>query len=416
MNGLNMTIAGIPLRVRPEFFVGAIIIGGDRFSQPLLLAWWVLAVGVFVALHELGHAFAFRHYGHRPSIEIQMFGGATVGTPGKPLTPKQDIVVSFAGPAVGLVIGSAVYGFEYTTQYQPSSLLVAQVLSDIVWVNLGWSIFNLVPMLPLDGGRLFHAAMRHMLGDGRGRTVALTVSLLVAATVVWLAISSGRTFLAIFAAMFAFQSFRGLRQQPVARSPVEAMLVDQLREGRHVDALSTLKNAPDPSAIDPYFTGMTLAQNGMLDDAVEPLVTAFRRDGRTQAGTLLVRVLIDSGKLTDALRIFESEHGSGLDDDALRNLAGGLFFAERYDDSSRVSETRFRRFNTADAGYNAACALAKLGRIDDAKRWLERAVDAGYRDIEHFDRDEDLAALKAAVDLSDLRAKMERLRQSDPKS
>ncbi len=44
--------------------------------------------------------------------------------------------------------------------------------------------------------------------------------------------------------------------------------------------------------------------------------------------------------------------------------------------------------------YNLACSYALLGRIDEAFRELDRAVELGYRDRSHLERDEDLANLR----------------------
>ncbi len=59
----------------------------------------------------------------------------------------------------------------------------------------------------------------------------------------------------------------------------------------------------------------------------------------------------------------------------------------------------------ATAAYNAACALARAGKIDDAFRWLDRAYDAGFDLEAYLDDDRDLRALRGDARFARLRAR-----------
>ena len=102
----GLQIFGFPLRIDPFFFVTAWLIGGRQ--EPLWMLVWVVVVLTGVLAHELGHAFAGRRLGLEPWIRLMAFGGMTGWMRPRPLTPGQNILISAAGPAVGISIGGAV--------------------------------------------------------------------------------------------------------------------------------------------------------------------------------------------------------------------------------------------------------------------------------------------------------------------
>lgn len=291
-----MTIANVPVRVRWEFFFGAVLLGADRLSEPLMLAWWIVAVGVFVGVHEMGHALMFRYFGHTPHVELIAFGGVTHGTPGRTSTPKEDFLVALAGPMTGLLIGGALWLYVRELGYPTDSRIVRTVIDDLVWINLGWSLLNLLPILPLDGGQVFSAVLRRFLGEARGLRIALIVSLAGAGIGGLYALSQGMIFATVFAAMFAMSAYRRLSQGTAtdapSRSPVELILRRQLSEQKFAEALATLQSAPDPRIFDPYVVGYTFVANDLLKDSVEYLQRAAA-EGNEQAAQLLNRVLND---------------------------------------------------------------------------------------------------------------------------
>lgn len=196
----RFSLGGIPVTVEPAFFVIIAILGIDPNNpEPLFIATWVGIVFVSILLHELGHAVAFRLFGVRPSITLHGFGGLTAGE--GQLSPGRHIIVSLAGPL------SALFLLGIPAWWLESSALVTgadarQVLSQVVWVNVGFSLLNLAPILPLDGG----AVMLSILDvgtHGRGRRPAEIVSVVFATLLAVVGLATGYVFVALLAAMFA---------------------------------------------------------------------------------------------------------------------------------------------------------------------------------------------------------------------
>jgi hypothetical protein len=74
---LRFSIAGIPVRVHPLFWLIALLFGSSAGSPAKLLGW-VIAIFISITIHEVGHALAMRRYGQDSQIILHMAGGLTV--------------------------------------------------------------------------------------------------------------------------------------------------------------------------------------------------------------------------------------------------------------------------------------------------------------------------------------------------
>src|SRR5262249_23113383 len=82
------------------------------------------------------------------------FGGLTSWTENKEVSPKKHIAISLAGPFAGFLFGGAVYLSEVALPDLFADHFGRVTYRDLLWVNFGWGIFNLLPVLPLDGGNV----------------------------------------------------------------------------------------------------------------------------------------------------------------------------------------------------------------------------------------------------------------------
>jgi len=196
---LRFTFAGFPVAVQPWFFVMAWLIGRGIPDLPGQLLW-IGVVFVGVLLHELGHAVAARRLGFAPEITLHMMGGLTSWRPTR-----------FAGPAVGIAIGIAALVARHGGLAAPATV-TGRVLDFAVWVNLGWGVLNLLPVLPLDGGSIVATAATALLGR-RGRIGARVLSVvLTVALAVWGAVSLD-LFLGLLGVWLTRFNWRALRHE-----------------------------------------------------------------------------------------------------------------------------------------------------------------------------------------------------------
>jgi Zn-dependent protease len=139
-----------------------------------------------LAAHELAHALVSRRFGIRVrAITLFLFGGVAE-IEGEIDRPGAEFAVALVGPAVSLVLAS-LSGLVAVTAGDHGWRAVEALFGTLALVNLGVTLFNLVPGLPLDGGRLLRAGLWRLTGDrrratrvaaGGGRVVAVALALL----------------------------------------------------------------------------------------------------------------------------------------------------------------------------------------------------------------------------------------------
>ncbi len=168
---------GIPIRVHitlvallPLFALNL----RHLMPRPSLLFGMLAAIGLFasVALHELGHSLVGRLFGYRIRDILLMPIGGVARIENMSRRPRDEILVSLAGPAtsilLGLLLGLATYltGFLRHTNW-PTLFLVLAVFNVAVL-----ALFNLIPSFPMDGGRVLRAALSPRLGRLRATRIA----------------------------------------------------------------------------------------------------------------------------------------------------------------------------------------------------------------------------------------------------
>lgn len=132
----------------------------------------VLCAFASVVLHELGHALVARHFGVRVSgIELSFFGGAAKMVE-LPRTANHEVAIAAAGPAVSLALGGLGFGLAAITGVAAFAWLG--------WINVILAGFNLIPALPMDGGRILRALLTRKMDFVRATDVSVTVSRAVA--------------------------------------------------------------------------------------------------------------------------------------------------------------------------------------------------------------------------------------------
>jgi len=118
---LRFSIAGIPIRVHPLFWLLTLLLGATGDLVQLLV--WVLVVFVSIIVHELGHAFAMRYFGQSSHIVLHFAGGLAIPDSVQwgsrwanvALGPNQYILISLAGPVAGFFW----LGLPYSASWYP---------------------------------------------------------------------------------------------------------------------------------------------------------------------------------------------------------------------------------------------------------------------------------------------------------
>src|SRR5262245_16594046 len=175
-------ILGIDLALHWTFWllpIWVIFTWDDSSAMPLWMN--LLLVGclfVCVVLHEFGHALTARQFGiGTRSITLSPLGGiAQLDRMSQ--KPWEEFWIAIAGPlvnvAIALVLGVAV-AWSYVLNPALVGTLGWQFLSVLLAMNIGLVIFNLLPVFPMDGGRVLRAILANSMGLLKGTRAAVLV-------------------------------------------------------------------------------------------------------------------------------------------------------------------------------------------------------------------------------------------------
>ena len=192
-------IAGVPVYLAYSWFLITAVIT-VVFGMQLQRSGWVPAPTAFllgfscaimialaVLIHEVAHAMVARYYKWPDAhIVLTLWGGHTQFGSFK-ATPGASLAVALAGPLSNFVVAAAAWGLQSVTDlpYSP-----AAILNFVIYANLLLGIFNILPGLPLDGGRLVESAVWKITGSQeRGTIAAAWVGRAIAVgIVIWFAV------------------------------------------------------------------------------------------------------------------------------------------------------------------------------------------------------------------------------------
>ncbi|MFG2225758.1 site-2 protease family protein [Streptomyces sp. NPDC048644] len=172
---------GVPVYVAPSWFLVAALItwvfgaqleqvlpelGGARYLVSLFFA---VAFYASVLIHELAHTVAALRF-KLPvrRIQLQFFGGVSE-IEKETETPGREFVLAFVGPLLSLVLSGVFYG---GMQLVEAGTVPGVLLAGLMISNLIVAVFNLLPGLPLDGGRMLRAVVWKITGNPMSGTVA----------------------------------------------------------------------------------------------------------------------------------------------------------------------------------------------------------------------------------------------------
>jgi Zn-dependent protease/CBS domain-containing protein len=192
------SVLGVPIFVTPSWllvagfitlsyadFLHGQIDGVSRGVSYGLALLFAIALALSVLAHELGHTVVSRALGMQVRRIVVFLLGGVSEIEGETRRPRDEFVIAAAGPAVSFVLATAFWGLG---SLPPSRSAAGVLLILLAWSNLVIAVFNVLPGLPLDGGRLLQAVVWR-LGSSRndsvriaawsGRVVAVVIAVAV---------------------------------------------------------------------------------------------------------------------------------------------------------------------------------------------------------------------------------------------
>ncbi|MFH1377566.1 MAG: site-2 protease family protein [Planctomycetota bacterium] len=224
-------IGGIPVKVSwlmiPFYFIIYSRISKYVSYLPALQAALLLAV-IYgsVYLHEIGHALAIRAFRRPVSVILLWPLGGICISPSLPRGPIDELLTTLAGPMVNLILLVPSFALSLLFGGSTNGLLsLGGFFTFVFWTNLIQASFNLLlPMFPMDGGRILRAGLARKMPAVKATLIAVNIGMALAVVigVLWLLPTGLKTYfnevlllIALMAFMSSIQEKRRVSMMPV---------------------------------------------------------------------------------------------------------------------------------------------------------------------------------------------------------
>ena len=438
-----MKVLGIPTKIDPSFFVLSLFLAASRgFNLPLLLEWLVV-VFISVLVHELGHALVARRFGLSPQITLYSMGGLTSWSEDTEIAPWKNLAISLAGPAAGFLLGGVLFlAAPALLKAVPSELLIV-AYRDLLWVNIGWGIFNLFPILPLDGGHIL-LTLERWLTRKQDQTISHTISLLGSLTITYLAFTRGSSWVAILGIWFAYSNatflldrIKGSRDKKLepkleeahkaitdgkldvalgiisevkkkaltqwTRSEASRLLIFTLiKQNRYKEAEEELTRFYGLFGPEHYLQGVLSFQKGEMSQAIPDLKKAFDQSPNYHLGLILNQALMAEKRYAEVLELCGHDVMSEAVWALSINLQNDAFNNHEFEIAGRAGALAYEQKPDPNTAYNVGCAFARAGDSTQALVWLERAIASGFSNKNHLATDPDLESVRSQPGFDDI--------------
>jgi hypothetical protein len=224
------------------------------------------------------------------------------------------------------------------------------------YINLVWTILNLFPVLPLDGGKLVMIFMEKIFGIKGGR-IAYAISFITAALFALLFFVMQELFAGAIFSLFAFESYRGFAQ------------------GKHITAMDE-----DDEMRDLLKKGASLYQAGDIEKS--SAIFSQIRD-RTKAGLIYLQATFFLAKSLELQQEFKEAYSllkpeeKKLDIEGLETLQRLAFKSGDFKSAAKLGSEVFQERPSPDTAFINALSLAQLKEVTPSVGWFETAVREG---------------------------------------
>jgi Zn-dependent protease len=433
-------IFGIPLKIEPTFFIIAFFLGTSRGSSLGLIFEWIVIVFFSVLLHELGHALTARLFRLQPSIVLAGMGGLTYWNPQYVVTPIRQILITLAGPFAGFFFGLIVF---LAKPLFPDSELAETIYFDLLWVNIGWGIFNLLPMLPMDGGHVL-GTLEQWIFRKESQVITHAISIVFALCFLALALRYSQLWIGILAAWFTYSNVVGLiswfrhrvdrkhadtltaaqkaldkqdfalalnlsrqilstaRSKETQREASGYLVFALVMLNRFEEARQEITKFEGLYGAAPYMNGLYHFRLDQHAEAIPWLKEAFTQTLDDDIGTMLIESLTRENRFAEAVEVLKNDAIVKQKFALAAKIQYEAFNKTDFESSATAGSIAFQLNPDANVAYNNACAFARSGELTKGLYWLELAINEGFDDRAHLTTDPDLELLRQASGFASL--------------
>jgi len=231
-------IFGIPIELDFSFLILIISIYLLAFSGFISLEMAVLITLIFVTvvIHELSHSYVALHFGVKIEKILLLPIGGIAKMEEIPRVPRQELLISIAGPLTNLIIAATFYGIQ-STRILPQT--ITNFIGNFILVNIVLALFNLIPAFPMDGGRILRALLAEKMTYLRSTEISANLGKFLA-----ILMAMAGIFYNFFLILIALFIYIGAEQE------YRLVFISSLLEGVKVGDVMT----PEPITLKPSST------------------------------------------------------------------------------------------------------------------------------------------------------------------
>ncbi len=206
-------VGRIPVTVSPLHLLLMAFLFYQMLARSVMLGVGAILIASFSVLcHELGHAWVSRRFGLGAAIELTGLGGLTSHMPAR--NNRELFLITAAGPAMNFALAAAFFAAGFV-----AAGLLAELVQVGMWINIVWGIYNLLPIIPLDGGILALVVLRRLFRKGdRAERIAHWAGVVLGGLGAMYGLATQSLLVGFVLGMAAFENWRAL--QALGPAPV----------------------------------------------------------------------------------------------------------------------------------------------------------------------------------------------------
>jgi len=346
----------IPVSIYPFFWALALFIGWINTSTIPGTLIWASVILVSVLAHEFGHALTAVLFGQKARIELLAFGGVTHRHGKVKLSLWKEFFVVLNGPLIGFCLAGIAWWFYSHMDKTQTQSMWAYAVQVALEVNFYWTILNLFPIQPLDGGKLLTIVLESIFGL-KGVKISLFISLLLSAGFGLFFFSIQQFYFGAFFMFFAFESYK-LWTESLSLTENDA----------DVDLLELLKSGDSEA-----YAGNHEKALGIYHEIREKSKAGLIYQTATENAA---RLLFEQKQLEPAYEML-SRLGKNMTTDGLILLHRLAFNLKLWKESAALGDKTYRERPSYQIAAINAISHAALGQVKPTIGWIQRAIQDG---------------------------------------
>lgn len=404
-----MRIFGFPVQIRPGFalFMLLIIVINGVPMGP----WLAGSVAGFTLLHELGHAFAARRTGATAQISLDFLAGYASFTPTRELQRWERAGISLAGPFIQIATGCVVLIALGVNPLSHDQFAADYWSFAIWWAGPAIGIFNLIPVLPLDGGNVA-AEILDYFSPGRGRNMMIKASpLLTAGAFIAMVFVDDLRPLAAFAAILLVLQLQTMSALAATTPDRRSAALEQLRRlAAEAEDTAWRTGRPgllqSPQVMSPWWDAYSMMRSGH-SSATSVIVNDLLNTSSDRAPWWPPHAASDEQLKPLVLQLPRPipEPTQNTSELSAATLLTALRRTAYYEDGARYGSMLFKVHPSSHVAIETARCIAMLGHHDTAAQWLTIAgrVDNQHAQLLHaVENYAELQGLRGRTDIEEL--------------